>query len=77
MRRGRQAGDGEGRLLCATQNLLKLWRSRKAGLAGAAQTSSAAAIRLGTREEGAGMTRSTATRPRGFANEGPRWKHYE
>lgn len=34
MRRGRQAGDGEWKLLCATHNLLKLWRSRKAAWLG-------------------------------------------
>lgn len=34
MRRGRQACDGEWKLLCATHNLLKLWRSGKAAWTG-------------------------------------------
>jgi hypothetical protein len=34
MRRGRQACDGEWKLLCTTHNLLKLWRSGKAAWAG-------------------------------------------
>ena len=52
MRRGTVACDSEWKLLCATHNLLKLWRNGKAALDRSAQAQRAAtAVWPGKRKE--------------------------
>ena len=62
MRRGTAACDSEWKLLCATHNLLKLWRNGKRAVPLDARAATTA-VWLGKRKEEQGMTLSKIPRP--------------
>jgi len=63
MRRGTAACDSEWKLLCATHNLLKLWRNGKRAGYRSTHGPRPTAVWLGKRKEEQGMTLSKIPRP--------------